>query len=291
VSVEWEARAGRPAAFAAFASALLIIVVPTLYLGLALDESPDGVDELLFAADRESTDFIISGAVQALGLILFIGPLLYLYRAIKHRRPELPSVALILLIAGPALAAIVRILRQIDLVSVAGDFVAMGGGTEDEAEDFVTDQAFGGLGEALFGANLALGLAIVLVSLYAMRTGLLSRFMGILGIIIGVLYLLPPPIGGTGGGIVQLFWLGALGLLFLGRWPGGRGPAWDSGEAIPWPTAAERAEAARARQEEEARRSALPATEPRSGDAEEAERQGATAGGAPAGKRKRKRRR
>jgi hypothetical protein len=36
-------------------------------------------------------------------------------------------------------------------------------------------------------------------------------------------------------------------MLFLGRWPGaaGRGPAWETGEAIPWPSAAERrAEAA-----------------------------------------------
>ena len=39
--------------------------------------------------------------------------------------------------------------------------------------------------------------------------------------------------------ILQLFWFGALGLLFLNRWPGGRGPAWQTGEAIPWPGAAQ----------------------------------------------------
>ena len=38
--------------------------------------------------------------------------------------------------------------------------------------------------------------------------------------------------------IIQAFWLGALGLLFLGNWPGGRGPAWETGEADPWPSAA-----------------------------------------------------
>ena len=33
-----------------------------------------------------------------------------------------------------------------------------------------------------------------------------------------------------------MFWLGALGGLFPGRWPGGRGPAWETGEPDPWPT-------------------------------------------------------
>jgi hypothetical protein len=57
-------------------------------------------------------------------------------------------------------------------------------------------------------------------------------------VIAGVLFVLPllpgVPI------FLQAFWLGAVGALFLGNWPGGRGPAWDSGEPDPWPTAAER---------------------------------------------------
>ena len=40
--------------------------------------------------------------------------------------------------------------------------------------------------------------------------------------------------------IIQAFWLGALGLLFLGNWPGGRGPAWETGEAVPWPSPQQR---------------------------------------------------
>ena len=46
------------------------------------------------------------------------------------------------------------------------------------------------------------------------------------------------------GAFVQLFWIVALGMLFLNRWPNGRGPAWSVVEAIPWPTAAD-AQAAR----------------------------------------------
>jgi hypothetical protein len=61
--------------------------------------------------------------------------------------------------------------------------------------------------------------------------------MSILGVIAGALIVFP---FASISAIIQALWLGALGALLLGRWPGGRGPAWESGEAEPWPTAAER---------------------------------------------------
>jgi hypothetical protein len=94
-----------------------------------------------------------------------------------------------------------------------------------------------------------------------MRAGVLSKFMGIVGIIVGVLFVIPI-LGSVP--IVEVFWVGALGLLFLDRWPqGGRGPAWDSGEAIPWPTAQDRAaEMAERRADREIEREAEPDREP-----------------------------
>jgi hypothetical protein len=67
----------------------------------------------------------------------------------------------------------------------------------------------------------------------AMRAGLLSRFMGVLGVILGALFVLPL----IASPIIQVFWLLALGALFLNLWPGGRGPAWETGEPEPWPSA------------------------------------------------------
>ena len=88
----------------------------------------------------------------------------------------------------------------------------------------------------------------MIIALNAMRAGLLSRFMGVLGIGVGALIVLP--LLPQGLPIVQMFWLGALGLLFLGRWSGGRGPAWETGTAVPWP-AANQARSARARRRSE----------------------------------------
>jgi hypothetical protein len=83
-----------------------------------------------------------------------------------------------------------------------------------------------------FIGHVALGLAFVLVALNAMRVGLLTRFMGVLGIMAGVFLAFPffsVP-------IVQAFWLIAVGVLFLGRWPNGAPPAWETGRAEPWPS-------------------------------------------------------
>jgi hypothetical protein len=89
-------------------------------------------------------------------------------------------------------------------------------------------------------ANLLLGTAFVLIAMHAMRSGLLSRFMGILGVIVGALTAVPL-LGGAP--VVQLFWLVAMGILFLDRWPQGRGPAWEAVEEIPWPGAQQRRDA------------------------------------------------
>ena len=122
-----------------------------------------------------------------------------------------------------------------------------------------------------------------MISLNAMRVGLLTRFMGVLGIITGGLQILP--FGGPLP-VVQCFWLLMLALLFLGRWPNGQPPAWRTGNAEPWPSAAERARAAPARVRGGARRGPEP-------EAPSAEPEPVAAGPSPsasARKRKRKRR-
>ena len=66
----------------------------------------------------------------------------------------------------------------------------------------------------------------------AMRVGLLTRFMGILGVIVGALavFQLDAP------QVVRGIWLVFLGLLVAGRYPGGTPPAWETGRAEPWPS-------------------------------------------------------
>jgi len=82
----------------------------------------------------------------------------------------------------------------------------------------------------LVGA-LAFVFAMVYTSLWAFRTGLLTRFWGTLGMALGVALVFLGSMGFLG----LLIWFAVLGLMFVGIFPGGRPPAWAACVAIPWP--------------------------------------------------------
>ena len=217
---------------------------------------------MLRAADTESGDFVIAGVLQAVGLLLVIPVLLYLFRATRYRNPRLMSAAAILAVLGALTLGVVTVFRQLELVDIAGSFFpehAQGArDLEQVAEDYIKDELSPALQGISLGGSIALAFSMIMIALNAMRAGLLSRFMGILGIFVGVLLVIP-----LGVQILQLFWFGALALLFMDKWPGGRGPAWQTGEAIPWPGAAEqREEIARRRAEREGVQDPPPEAEP-----------------------------
>jgi hypothetical protein len=106
---------------------------------------------------------------------------------------------------------------------------------DDSATNAIDDASLHGsskLLELIGGLTLAFGLFYC--SLHALRTGLLTRFWGSLGIALGIAVLL---------GLLPfaLIWFAYVGLLVGGWLPGGRPPAWAAGEAIPWPSPGEKA--------------------------------------------------
>ena len=141
-------------------------------------------------------------------------------------------------------AAGVTVAQVVGLLGAVSEFLA-GPRTAPRAAQALQGGLGSVIGQVNFAANVAFGLALVLTAVSAMRAGLLSRFMGILGVAVGVLFGL----GGLGQAFLLFFWAGAVALILLDRWPGGRGPAWASGELVPWPTGAE-IRAARAREAE-----------------------------------------
>jgi MFS family permease len=194
---------------------------------------------------------VASYIAQGLASLLLAVVLRYLYRVAAYREPDTaPRIAKPLALIGPVLlmaAAIALAILQLGVIDKVLDGLPL---SEDGVEDIQQDENRSAISVTVFlvavMAALALAGAFILISRYARRVGLLSQFLGILGVIVGVILVLGPLLGQVLGAlpVVQWFWLGALGAIFLGRWPGGRGPAWETGEAEPWPTAAElRAEA------------------------------------------------
>jgi hypothetical protein len=266
--LQWERKWAPFAAAAAFVAAVLPIAA-TIWASSLLGSLPstNSEDTFLTRVHEHASGYVAAGVVTSIGTLVLAAVLVYLYQAIKARRPQIPRIALILAVAAPLVAGGAGVARQAVLAHTADQYVLHpppppkidiahdpklkgleGKAYSDEVEKLATQPARDKLKSgsvttvAYIGliANLLLGVAFVLISMHAMRSGLLSRFMGILGVIVGALTAVPI-LGGAP--VVQLFWLVAMGILFLNRWPQGRGPAWETVEEIPWPTAQDRRDA------------------------------------------------
>ncbi len=241
--LEWEARWGPAAAVAAFLAAIFFIGQQVLVQG-ALEDRPGirALPDFLLSVDESPGYILGSAAMYAAGALLLIVVFYYLFQAVLAREAALPRWFIYLVYLGPILFALSQVLGAIDRIDLAHDFadggVVRGEAGDDRADAFIDDNPNVPVFALSFAGLLGLAFLFVMVPLRARRVGLLSPFMGILGVVAGALLVLQlaPQIAT----IIVAFWLGALGALLLGRWPGGRGPAWESGRAEPWPSAAER---------------------------------------------------
>ena len=263
----WEAR-HRPRAAIAAGAAGLLILAGQIFRGAAFRDAPRA--NFLEALQRaqqpgpigtqpsvqtgaaqylsdHAASWILPAIAEGLGYIALAYTLTFLAAATRARREQFPRLATYLPAIGAVLTAMVTVVGALGRMADINGFLD-GPRTVDAAKDI----GFGPVSLvaqiAFLPASLALAAAYVLVSLNAMRAGLLTRFMGVLGVIAGglvVIQLGPFP-------VVQTVWLVGLAILLTGRRPGGDPPAWRTGREEPWPSQQEVAEARRRRAEERA---------------------------------------
>ncbi len=227
-----EKRLALPAALAAFASVLAFIVA--IAAGHGATPSGDSDAEFLMTFDENQSSLLLAAIFQGLGMLLLAGPLVYLFRAAAARSDRVRGSLIGIVVVGPVFIAIGAIVQWFAFDHAAADFVASSGppkGTDINtfAENLIKNQSLFDAAQGFtFAGTLGLIAAFVYTSLQAMRTGLLTRFWGTLGMALGVSLLFLGPIG-------VLVFIIALGLMFLDRWPGGRPAAWEAGVAMPWP--------------------------------------------------------
>jgi MFS family permease len=195
--------------------------------------------QVLWAHDH-AVQLILLGIVLALAAATIGLALTHLYRSVQARRPDLPRAIVVAAITGAVMLAVASLVQAIGGAIAAASFADSATQTAAAARDALRPPALLVAGLLQVIGVFALALSFVLLALNGMRVGLLTRFMGVLGIIVGALFIIPL---GASLPIVQAFWLVALGALFLGRWPSGLPPAWATGEAQPWPSQQELREA------------------------------------------------
>jgi hypothetical protein len=263
---EWIRRVGA----AALAGALIIAAgLIYQQVGLDFPDSDSDADQLAFV-DAHSGRLTLAAVIQGLGFLLFSFPLYFLFRSASARAERMRGAFAALIVVGPiafgaglAVSAagtsdaadefvsqepqVVREARQdseqrqqaapnqrtgpTTAPAVSTPDQAASDARENLADDVTSDSAMLTIGRliSLIGA-LATVFGMLYTSIWSMRVGLLSRFMGALGIAFGLFLVIPllPPIPGLA------LWFAVLGLMFIGVWPRPLPPAWAAGEAIPW---------------------------------------------------------
>lgn len=248
--LDWEARV-RPRAAAIAALSGLLVIAGLVIAGVAtqdqptallLDslqnleaEGPIGAQETVHVADFEYTSDNIGSILPSILMLAFgIGGIgltvSFLGRLTYARRPALPRFAMPMPAVGAAVAGI-GIITVFFAQQGWHDDVLAGDRTVDLVRERPSLEGIGYAVELLGLFVFAVG--AVLVSLNAMRAGLLTRTMGILGMFSGGAIVL----FGPSQPLLPL-WTMFLAPLFLGRWMGGQPPAWRTGKEEPWPTAA-----------------------------------------------------
>jgi len=248
----------RQVAIAALAGVCLIVasVIQLTGTHTKVDEL---TSDLLVANQRFPLDLIAS-VINAVASLAIASTLLFLLRAARSRNPErVRSWIRYIALVGGVLAAVAGVVYAIVVAIKVHEFATTGSQTYAEANHLTSGSGLLGLQVLGQLAALLVAVAFVLVSLQAMNQGLLSRFMGYLGMFAGALVLFQI----TQVPVVQTFWLLAVAYLISGRWPTGVPPAWRSGRSEPWPSSAEmRARRAAEMGERRPRGAKQPATVP-----------------------------
>lgn len=276
-TLEQESRWALPVAIATLIAVALIVAS-----SFVNSVSGDGAAEVLRSVDENSGSVMLSGLMQGVAFALLVFPLVYLFRAARARSERVRPLLIGFVVAAPLFLALSSGLSTVAQREAADEFVAgkvqptltrqeaneeCGEEREEDGNGFLVDEYDPGKGEnplkacenrkleddaasearreaslallaTVLGVVGALGfvVAIFYTCLWAMRTGLLSRFWGSLGMALGVVTLL---------GLLPflLVWLIYFAFLVMGVVPGGKPPAWERGEAVPWPTPGEKAAA------------------------------------------------
>lgn len=234
--LEAEARERSRVAIAAALGALLMLGAAVAGI-LAQQGAPDNLSGALLYRNDQRVGVILSAICSGLSSIALAYVLDFLFRATRVRSDvAIPKWVRPLPWIGGIGLAILVVAGQLVLATKVSHFANEGTQTYQEARDLLEGSDYRTLTYLTIVPQLAFAFGFVMISLGAMRVGLLTRFLGYLGVISAALFvfaLLPLP-------IVQIYWAGMLAILLWPAFSGPREPpAWRTTEAVPWPSAQE----------------------------------------------------
>ncbi len=232
--LQYEARM-RPRYAVAAGAAAVLLIAGAVVQQLGPRTSVTELTVELITAHKAFAADLIAAMLNSIGSVALAATLAFMFGLARARNPRAQSFIRAIIWLGGGLVAVTGITYAVVIGIKANQFVTTGSQTYVDANRLTSSgilivlQLVGQL------AALMLTASYVLVSLNSMRVGLLTRFMGYLGVFAGVLVLLQI----TQVPVVQAYWLAALSVLLSGKWPSGTPHSWESGRAEPWPSSRE----------------------------------------------------
>ncbi len=270
----WESRWSVRTGLATFVAVVVLIVSAIVIAGV----NGSGEAELLTSAHEHASSVSISSILEAIGFLILVAPLYFLFRAALARSSGRMKGQLVgVIVVAPLFFAISGVLNGI-ATNEAADAFAKGEAKStlsaekgaEECRDEEREKGAKSFGEKYDSGTSPLKdceateqeeskaeNALSEASLRDPATGF--GLAGRIGLAVALVYC---SLWAMRVGLLSRFW-GSLGmalgvaallllvqfcliffiyfaLLLVGKLPGGRPPAWAAGEAVPWPTAGQR---------------------------------------------------
>jgi len=264
---------------------LLQGIAPAIHGEKAAPTSPK-VGVLQFISNHAGA--LIAGALMtAISVVALVLVLAFLHGATRYRRAQMFPATRALIVYGGLAYAIATLVHWLFYVVESKKFIESSDHSASAAEHALTGAAVQIVGAVAVFGGLFLAAGMVILMMNALRVGLIVRWLAILGMFVGLLIFIP--IGGEQLQVVPALWLVFTGILFFGKWPGGDPPAWQAGEAVPWPPGGRRGQKAQ-QQERGSRRKGQAVPTPTPAPQAAADPQSAATVQASAPRKRRKRR-
>jgi hypothetical protein len=201
---------------------------PALHGLKAATVDPRGIDERYL--DKHAIVSVLAWVLSGIAITMMVWPLRYLRDAELARGGRPSKITGVAARYAPPLVGVTGVVLALSQAIGAHKFI-----THAVQNTAAFDAATGGPFRAALDILYLLGylgiaIAFVMIAMRAMRVGLLTRSIGILGMAAGALFIVPiVPIP-----IVQFLFLVGVGLMLLEKGGLVRPPAWAAVEAIPW---------------------------------------------------------
>lgn len=229
--VEAETQGRRRVAIVAALAAILMISPMLLSGALLGSEATDNALSEALDRTQERGPLIVLTVITVLAMVCTLYTLWFLLQAARARDERVQKFLPGLLLVGGIATPLFQLGLLFFSLSRLDHWVADSTLTWQELSETSSFIALIYVGLA---AQLAFTFSFALTCLHAMRVGLLTRFLGYLGVISAVISVLPLPLM-----IVQAVWLVNVALLLWNVRSPRQPPAWVTGEAVAWPSAAD----------------------------------------------------